>query len=48
MTDLRGINLAMMTPFKVDGAIDFAKFEDLIERYLQTLLFSVLVLTIYF
>ena len=36
MTDLRGINLAMMTPFKADGAIDFAKFEDLIERYLDT------------
>lgn len=35
MTDLRGINLAMMTPFKADGAIDFAKFEDLIERYLD-------------
>ncbi len=35
MTDLRGINLAMMTPFTADGAIDFAKFEDLIERYLD-------------
>ena len=36
MTDLRGINLAMMTPFDETGAIDFKRFEDLIERYLET------------
>ena len=35
MTSLRGINLAMMTPFDADGAIDFKRFEDLIERYLD-------------
>ncbi|PBB35502.1 dihydrodipicolinate synthase family protein [Mesorhizobium sp. WSM3868] len=34
MSDLKGINLAMQTPFDEDGAIDFAIFEELIEKYL--------------
>jgi 4-hydroxy-tetrahydrodipicolinate synthase len=35
MADLKGINLAMQTPFDNDGAIDFAAFEDLIEKYID-------------
>lgn len=34
MSDLKGINLAMQTPFDEDGAINFAVFEELIERYI--------------
>ncbi len=36
MADLRGINLAMQTPFKSDGAIDYARFGELIDMYLET------------
>jgi len=35
MKDLSGINLAMQTPFKEDGSIDFALQETLIEQYLE-------------
>ncbi|AVH45340.1 dihydrodipicolinate synthase family protein [Agrobacterium tumefaciens] len=35
MADLKGINLAMQTPFDGDGSIDFAIYEDLIERYID-------------
>jgi len=34
MADLKGINLAMQTPFKEDGSIDFVVFEQLIEKYI--------------
>lgn len=34
MADLKGINLAMQTPFKEDGSIDFVTFEELIEKYI--------------
>ncbi len=33
MADLKGINLAMQTPFDENGAIDYSIFEDLIEKY---------------
>ncbi|MER9178408.1 dihydrodipicolinate synthase family protein [Mesorhizobium sp. M0955] len=33
MADLKGINLAMQTPFEESGAIDFPVFEELIEKY---------------
>lgn len=34
MADLKGVNLAMQTPFDADGAIDFAATEALIEDYI--------------
>ncbi|KUM26723.1 dihydrodipicolinate synthase family protein [Mesorhizobium loti] len=34
MADLKGINLAMQTPFDESGAINFTVFEDLIEKYI--------------
>ena len=33
MADLKGINLAMQTPFNENGAINYSIFEDLIEQY---------------
>ncbi|TIL38362.1 MAG: dihydrodipicolinate synthase family protein [Mesorhizobium sp.] len=33
MADLKGINLAMQTPFDENGAISYSIFEDLIEKY---------------
>jgi 4-hydroxy-tetrahydrodipicolinate synthase len=33
MADLKGINLAMQTPFDENGAINYAIFEELIEKY---------------
>ena len=33
MADLKGVNLAMQTPFDADGGIDYAVFEELIETY---------------
>lgn len=33
MADLKGINLAMQTPFDENGAINYEVFEDLIEKY---------------
>ena len=35
MSDLAGINLAMQTPFKVDGSIDFKEWERLIDAYID-------------
>jgi 4-hydroxy-tetrahydrodipicolinate synthase len=35
MADLKGINLAMQTPFNEDGAINFSVFEELIEKYID-------------
>lgn len=35
MSDLEGINLAMQTPFKVDGTIDFQEWERLIDAYIE-------------
>ena len=35
MSDLAGINLAMQTPFKVDGSIDFQEWERLIDAYID-------------
>ncbi|MHA6345665.1 dihydrodipicolinate synthase family protein [Roseivivax sp. CAU 1761] len=35
MADLKGINLAMQTPFDASGEIDFAEWERLIEAYLE-------------
>ena len=35
MANLAGVNLAMQTPFKEDGAIDFAAFEELVDRYVD-------------
>ena len=32
MADLKGINLAMQTPFDENGAINYSIFEDLIEK----------------
>ncbi|WP_343082455.1 dihydrodipicolinate synthase family protein [Ostreiculturibacter nitratireducens] len=34
MADLKGVNLAMQTPFDGEGAIDFATYEKLIEDYI--------------
>ncbi|MER9136127.1 dihydrodipicolinate synthase family protein [Mesorhizobium sp. M0830] len=34
MADLKGINLAMQTPFDENGAINYSIFEDLIDKYL--------------
>lgn len=36
MSKLRGINLAMQTPFNPDGSINYSRFEELIDRYLET------------
>ena len=33
MADLKGINLAMQTPFDENGAINYLIFEDLIDKY---------------
>lgn len=35
MTDLRGVNLAMQTPFNADGSINYAVFEELIDKYVD-------------
>ncbi|MBS3650198.1 dihydrodipicolinate synthase family protein [Pseudaminobacter sp. 19-2017] len=35
MADLKGINLAMQTPFDAGGAIDFKVFEGLIDKYVE-------------
>lgn len=35
MADLKGINLAMQTPFNDDGSINTAIFEELIDRYID-------------
>lgn len=35
MANLAGINLAMQTPFDENGAIDYAMWEELIERYID-------------
>lgn len=35
MADLKGINLAMQTPFDENGAIDFKVFEELIDAYVD-------------
>jgi len=35
MKDLSGVNLAMQTPFKENGEIDFALHEQLIEQYIE-------------
>ncbi|RWE19690.1 MAG: dihydrodipicolinate synthase family protein [Mesorhizobium sp.] len=35
MADLKGINLAMQTPFDENGAINYAVFEELIDRYVE-------------
>jgi 4-hydroxy-tetrahydrodipicolinate synthase len=35
MADIKGINLAMQTPFKDDGAVDHVRFEELISTYLD-------------
>jgi len=35
MKDLSGINLAMQTPFKEDGSIDFTLQEQLLEQYIE-------------
>lgn len=34
MADLRGINLAMQTPFDEDGSINMRVFEELVEKYI--------------
>ena len=35
MANLKGINLAMLTPFNEDGSVNFSVFEELIEKYLE-------------
>ena len=35
MTDLKGINLAMQTPMHADGSIDYARWETLIDIYID-------------
>jgi len=35
MADLKGINLAMMTPFTDNGAVDYRVLEELIDKYLD-------------
>lgn len=35
MAEIRGINLAMQTPFNDDGSISFSRFEELIDIYLD-------------
>ncbi|MDF2764492.1 MAG: hypothetical protein K0S81_1486 [Rhodospirillales bacterium] len=34
MADLKGINLAMQTPFNEDGSVNISVFEELIEKYI--------------
>jgi len=36
MSDLKGINLAMQTPMHEDGSIDYARWESLIDIYIDT------------
>ena len=36
MSKLRGINLAMQTPFNADGSINYSRWEALLEQYLET------------
>ena len=36
MSKLRGINLAMQTPFHADGSIDWKRWDALIDQYLET------------
>jgi len=36
MADLKGINLAMQTPFHEDGSIDFKRWDKLIDQYIET------------
>ena len=36
MADIKGINLAMRTPFDKEGAVDYSRFESLIDQYLET------------
>lgn len=36
MSDLSGINLAMQTPMHADGSIDYARWEELIDLYIDT------------
>lgn len=35
MANLRGVNLAMQTPFNADGSINLAVFEELIDKYVD-------------
>lgn len=35
MADLKGINLAMQTPFKDDGSINFGLYDELIDKYVD-------------
>lgn len=36
MADLRGINLAMQTPFHEDGSIDLKRWDKLLDQYMET------------
>jgi 4-hydroxy-tetrahydrodipicolinate synthase len=36
MANLRGINIAMQTPFKNDGSVDFGRWDALLDQYLET------------
>ena len=36
MSKLRGINLAMQTPFNADGSVNYGRWEALIDQYLET------------
>jgi len=36
MSELKGINLAMQTPMYEDGSIDFARWQELIDIYIDT------------
>lgn len=36
MANLRGINLAMQTPFNQDGSIDYKRWDHLLDQYLDT------------
>jgi len=36
MSQLNGINLAMQTPMQADGSIDYARWEELIDLYIET------------
>lgn len=35
MSELTGINLAMQTPMHADGSIDYARWEELIDIYID-------------
>ena len=35
MSELTGINLAMQTPMHADGSIDYARWEELIDLYID-------------